>query len=259
MKKMLTAILACTLLLGACTNHGKKLKIEGSKGEVYYKGDGVTETDAKKLGDFLKEEQFFTNDKGASVQLTREGDEYTVRFVYDKKVYDTLKGAEEAFKLLAIRASKEVFGDKKVKIALASKTFKDFTSIPYDEALAKQLENPQPDDAGTTIVKEDFEHDSAGGVDFYWKGISDEESETIAKYIVENGSFAGGTAEIYMTKENDRYIIRFPVIAEARTNPAVLTKLEEVSRQIKDNVFADAAFSFCMTDERFTTIKKWDY
>ncbi len=258
MKKIILSLLV-VVSLTACTNYGKKVKVEGTKAEVYYKGEGVTEDDAKKTGEFLKSASLFNSGKGASVQITKEGEEYTIRLVYDKAVADTLKGIDEAFKLIAAQASKEVFGGKKVNIALANKSFKDFKTIPYDEAVAKSLETPTTTDGETVLTKADFDHDSAGDIDFYWKGISDEESKTIADYIVQNGSFAGGTAELYMTKEGDRYLIRFPVIESARTDATIISKLGEVSKQIKDNVFADAPFSFYMTDERYNTIKAWDY
>jgi len=259
MKKLLLGLLV-VMALGACSNYGKKVKVEGTNAEIYYKGDGVTEDDAKKTGEFLKGVSLFSSGKDASLQLTREGDVYTIRMVYDKKVADTLKGLDDAFKLIAAQASKDVFGGKKVNIALANKSFKDYKTIAFDEAVAKSLEEPAtPTDAGTVLTKEDFDHDSAGDVDFYWKGISDEESKTIADYIVQNGSFSGGTAEIYMTKENGRYIIRFPVIESAQNDPTVIAKIGEVSKQIKDNLFADAAYSFYMTDINFKTIKTWDY
>ena len=258
MKKFILASLI-TIGLMACSNYGKKIKVEGTKGEVYYKGDGVTESDAKKTGAFLKE-VFFTTDKAASVQISKEGEEYLLRFVYNKSVYDTLKGVDEAFKIIAAQASKEVFGGKKVNIALADDQFKDFKTIPYDEDIAKSLEKPAPASTDDAMVsRSNFDHDKAGGVDFYWKDISDEESKTIADYIVENGSFAGGTAEIYMTKEDGRYILRFPMIASARTDPAYISELEKVTKQIKDNVFANEPFSFYMTDEQLTTVKSWDY
>ncbi|MGB3154189.1 MAG: hypothetical protein WBB06_06305 [Chitinophagaceae bacterium] len=257
MKKIMLGLLVMVALT-ACTNYGKKVKVDGTKSEVYYKGDGVTETDAKNTGEFLKK-VFFTGDKAASVQITKEGEEYTIRFVYNKSVYDTLKGAEDEFKIIGVKASKEVFGGKKVNIALADDHFKDFKTIPYDEATAKSLEAPAPDKENVVLTKEDFEHDSAGGVDFYWKGISDDESKTIAEYIVKNGAFAGGTAEIYMTKEGDRYILRFPMIESARTDPAYITELDKVTKEIKDNVFPDVPFSFFITDELLTTVKSWDY
>ena len=218
----------------------------------------MTEDDAKKAGEFLKEE-FFSSGKEASVQLTKENEAYTIRFVYIKEVFDTLKGAEGAFKLIAAKASKELFAGKKVNIALANKNFEDYKTIPFDEEVAKSLNAPPPATDETALTKDDFDHDTMGGVNFYWKDISDEESKTIAEYIVKNGSFNGGTAELYMTKDGDRYIISYPMIESARNNPAYIAELDKVSRQIKDNVFADAAFSFRMTDERMNIVKAWDY
>jgi len=247
------------MALSACTNYGKKVKVEGTKAEIYYKGDGVTEDDAKKTGEFLKSVSLFNAGKEASLQLTRDGDVYTIRMVYDKTVADTLQGLDEAFKIIAAKASKEIFAGKKVNNSLANKSFKDYKTIPFDEAVAKSLEQPAPADGETVITKADFDHDTAGGVDFYWKGISDEESKTIADYIVQNGAFSGGTAEIYMTKSDDRFIIRFPVIESAQTDPTVIEKIGVISKQLKDNLFASVPFSFYMTDERFNTIKTWDY
>jgi hypothetical protein len=258
MKKILLILLAA-VSLSACTNYGKKIKVDGTKGEVFYKGDGVTEADAKKTGEFLKTQNYFTTDKGASVQISKEGEAYTMRFVYNKDVYDSLKGVEDAFKIIAVKASKELFGGKKVNIALANKTFEDFKTIPYDEATAKSMEEPKPSDDETVLKKEDYDHDAAGDVDFYWNGISDEESKKIADYIVKNGAFNGGTAEIYMTKDGDRYILKFPMIESARTDAAILASVEKVSKEIKDNVFADRPYSFFVTDENMNTVKSWDY
>ncbi len=231
--------------------------MEGTKGEVYYKGDGVTESDAKKTGAFLQTEGYFSADKGASVQLRKEGDEYVISFVYNKAVYDSLKVADDLFKLLGVKASKEVFNGKKVNIALANDHFKEYKTIPYDEATAKSLETPVSNPV--TFNLNGFDHSSVGDVDFYWKGISDEESKTIADYIIKNGSFSGGTAELYMTKEDDRYIIRFPMIESARTDPSVLATVEKVSKDIKDNMFPNVPFSFFATDEQLNTVKSWDY
>jgi hypothetical protein len=258
MKPIILSLLVA-LSLTACTNYGKKVKVEGTKGEVYYKGDGVTEADAKKTGEFLKE-QFFSSNKKASVQLTKDGEEYTIRFVYLKSVYDSLKGAEEAFKKVAIKASKELFAGKKVNIALANDHFEDYKTIPYDEALAKSMEAPPPVKEKPAYTKDDFDHDSEGGVNFYWtKDVSDKESKIIADYIVKNGAFTGGTAEIYMAKQDDRYILMFPIKESVRNDASYLATIEKVSKEIKDNAFANVPYSFYATDEQMHTVKAWDY
>ena len=255
--KPIILFLFVAVSFAACTNYGKKIKVEGTKGEVYYKGDGVTESDAKKTGKFLQQEGYFSAAKAASVQLRKEGDAYIISFVYNKAVYDSLKVADNLFKLLGVKASKELFDGKKVNIALANDHFKEYKTIPYDEETAKALETPVSNPA--TFNLNGFDHSSAGDVDFYWKGISDEESKTIADYIIKNGSFSGGTAELYMTKEGERYFIRFPMIESARTDPSILDTIGKVSKEIKDNVFANVPFSFFATDEQLKTVKAWDY
>jgi len=153
MKKIILILLA-GVMLTACSNHGKKVKVDGTKGEVYYKGDGVTEADAKKTGDFLKTQGYFTAENGSSVQVMKDGENYTMRFVYDKKIFETLEGAENAFKGLAIKAATEIFGGKKVTIALADKSFKDYKTIPYDEAMAKEMTTPAPTEENTVAPEE---------------------------------------------------------------------------------------------------------
>ena len=73
------------------------------------------------------------------------------------------------------------------------------------------------------------------------------------------GAFAGGTAEIYMTKEGDRYILQFPVKKEYRNDAEIIAEVEKVSKQIRENVFANNPYSFQMTDEKLNAIKSFDY
>ena len=252
MKKIILALLISATLF-SCKNNGKKIKVEGTNAEVYYK-EGVTENEAKNTGAFLKRE-FIQDNKAASMQVTKEGEVYTLRFVYEKSFYDTLKNADNLFKLMGAKASKEVFGGKKVTIALADEYFKDFKVLPFDEAIAKLLDEPAltPESLGY------YDHDEAAGVKFFWKDMTDTESKTIADYIAKNGAFAGGQSEIYMSKENNRYIIKFPMLAEALADPSYISQVDKVSKEIKENVFADQPYSFVVTDQQLKTAKTWDY
>jgi hypothetical protein len=264
MKKNIQPLFVLSLLLlsmlTACTNYGKKVKVDGTKAEVFYKGEGVTEADAKKVGDFLKDEGFLTKDKGASIQITKEGEAYVVRFVYNKEYYDKTVGLENVFKQYGIKMSKQIFDGKKVTIALADNKFSDFKTIPFDEVAAKTPETPAaPGNEVGNLTKGDFDHDKEGGVSFYWKDVSDNESKRIADYIVKNGAFANGAAEIYITMDGDRCILRFPVREEYRNDPAAIAELQKVSKEIKDNLFPNSPYSFQMTDERLNALKSFDY
>ena len=86
MKKILLLLLPLALVLASCNNYGKKITI--GKNEVYYKGDGVTESDAKKLGDFLKKADYFDDSVTKSVQITKQNNAFVVRFVVDKDKID---------------------------------------------------------------------------------------------------------------------------------------------------------------------------
>ena len=263
----LSVVLSLLLATGltSCNNHGKSVKIEGTKAEVFYK-EGATESDAKKVGEFLKTNGFLTNEKAASIQVVKENAAYTVRFVYNKEYYEKNKELESFFKTYGVTLSREVFNGEKVNIALADKWFKDFKTIPFEQTEEK---SPETVDAGLAPAappagladkeKDEFDHDSQGGVDFYWKGISDQESKRIADYVVQNGSFSGGTVELYMTKEGDRCILQFPVKEEYRTDPSYIAEVEKVAKQIKENVFANTPYSFQMTDGKLNPVKSFDY
>jgi len=241
-------------IFSGCTNNGKKVSVEGTKGEVYYV-DSATENEAQKLGNFLKQYGYFGNVKTASVQIDKKNDNYLITFVYDKDYYQKTQGLEDFFKNYTVRMSRELFDGKKVDIALADKYFKDFKNIPYDESAA----NAPANSPGATFNASDYNHQTVGDVNFYWKGLSNVESKPIVDYISQNGSFSGGTAEIYMTKEGDRYILKFPVKEEYQNDTSIISEIEKVSKEIKDNVFPNDPYSFKMTDVHLNPLRSFDY
>lgn len=259
MKQILIGLLVSILFM-ACSNHGTKVAIKGTKGEVLYKGDGVSEADAKKLGEFLKEEEYFNDKTDKSVQLrkAKNGDEYDVHFVVDEKKIKETPGIENSFLLMGIAISASVFDGKPVNVYLADENLKDFTTLSFDKKKASELKAEESSDDKVTSLK-DWEKEEAGGVNFYWKGISDEESKKIADFIVESKDFEGGTAELFVTKEGDRYVISFPMIESARNNPTYHDEVAKVTKKIKDNVFPNDPFTFHVTDETLKAVKSWEY
>jgi hypothetical protein len=248
------AAISFLFLFSACTNFGTKIKIEGTKGEVYYVNK-ATQTDALKIGNFLKQDGFFGDKKTASVQVDRKDDQYFVRFVYDKEFYAKTPWLDDFFKNYTQRMSKELFDGKKVDIALDDKYFHDFKKFPFNESAT----NAPAASLDEAFHKADYTHEAVGDVNYYWKGISNVESKSIVDYISSNGAFSGGTAEIYITKEGDRYVVRFPVKQEYRDDAATIAQVEKVSKEIKDNVFPNDPYSFKMTDEQLTSIRSFGY
>jgi hypothetical protein len=255
MKKtqLLLIFIASVFSITSCNNFGDKVNVEGTKGEVYFK-DGASQADARKLGDFLKSDGFFSDQRAASVQITKDGDNYLVRFVYNKDYYEKHPELDDFFKNYGARMSQELFEEKKVDIMLTDKYFKTFKNFPFNKSAAESTEH------GETNTYSDYHHETVGDVSFYWKGISDDESNVIKDYIVKNGSFAGGTSQIYITKEgDDHYTLKFPVKEGYRNDISYITKVEGIAKQIKDNVFAKTPYSFQITDENLNAVKTFDY
>lgn len=140
MKFLILSLLAVTVLT-ACTNYGKKVAIEGVKGDVYYKGDSVTEADARKLGTYLKDEVHYFNDAiNQSVQLMKaKTGGYDVRFAVDEDKLKANPEAAKAYQRIGAALSVQLYNNEPVNIFLADSHFKDLQSFPYDKNVVNDL------------------------------------------------------------------------------------------------------------------------
>ena len=137
--KLFIAFIA-VMTVTSCTNYGKKLKVEGTKGEVYYKGEGVTEAEAAATGKFLKEQNFFmADDKTRSVQISRKNNRIEARFVIDEKGIAQINNADEAFAELGALMSKNVFNNVPVDIIYTDNKFADKKTIAYKPEATVQV------------------------------------------------------------------------------------------------------------------------
>lgn len=139
MKKILPFLFL--LALAACKNYGKKVSPKDSKGEVYYKGEGVTESDAQKLADYLNNEvEYFNNTTRMSVQLTKaEGEGYDIRFVVNEE--KVKQNPEQVDKMADLGAalSIDIFNNKPVNVILTDDHFKAIKTMPFDAARVEKL------------------------------------------------------------------------------------------------------------------------
>ncbi|HMC98820.1 MAG TPA: hypothetical protein VKH37_01660 [Ferruginibacter sp.] len=128
MKQVSFFLIACCLFLVSCDNYGKKYSPDKSHG-VFYKGEGLTETHARKLYDYLLSIGYFTTGKDASVQITKSKDTFNVNFVCNK---DKLTPEmEEAFVIIGGSVSTSVFDGNPVSVKLCDKYLKPFKDLGY--------------------------------------------------------------------------------------------------------------------------------
>lgn len=110
----------------------KKINMVKAKGNglVYYRGRGVTKENAKKLGDYLVEINYFNGENKKMVFLTQKDGEYNVRFVVDrKKVKDNEKEVVHAFQVFQHLISLKVFNGQKSNVLLTDTKMKDMQNV----------------------------------------------------------------------------------------------------------------------------------
>jgi hypothetical protein len=126
MLKRICTLAMMVVLFAACSifsPYGKKVTINNSL-EIYIKGDSTTETDARKLGDYLtKTWKDITNKK--SFQLIKENGGYTVKMVVDTEKLKADSTLDISFMALRMLIADEVFKGSKVKLVLTDNKFKD--------------------------------------------------------------------------------------------------------------------------------------
>lgn len=158
MRKLFVLLAIATLVFTSCDDFGTKVAIN-DKSDVYYKGEGITEADAKNLGTLLSEMSFFSNTgEQKSVQLTKEKDTYFVRFVIDQNAYEKNKeAANSSFRLIQGVISESLFAGSPTKVVLTDNKFEDVAQIgeltTEEKETISQLNQPDTTATATTPTK----------------------------------------------------------------------------------------------------------
>ena len=109
---------------------------------VYYKGDGVTKEDAKKVGDFFTQIGLFKPDNEFDVQISadKEKDNLKIAYVVDKDKIATDK--ENGFMLISSSLSETVFNGKKMAVSLVDTRMDEIKSLGFTQP-AQTPQQPQ--------------------------------------------------------------------------------------------------------------------
>ena len=125
-------ILTTSLLTVACNNFGKKLMFK--KGELYYTKN-VNEADAKKLGDYLVSQDFFTDQKRITVQLDKRTETYLFRLVVLPEYVDKADYIDLWTNMSGV-LSRDVFNGSPVEIQFCNDRLESKRTIPAAPAAA---------------------------------------------------------------------------------------------------------------------------
>jgi hypothetical protein len=216
--------------LTSCDDYGKKVSV--GKNEVFYKGDGATETDAKKLGDFLKKADYFNDSATKSVQLTKQNDAYVVRLVVDKDKIDLNDQTQKnLFWIMQSEISEGAFGGAKTKIILADEKLKDIQPI------------------------EDLSKVTVRNLQIYLRGndVTEEQAKKVASLINDQKYFGDVEEAISLEKKNGIYVLNFVTKKEAyeQNKESLLPIYKMIQWLTSEEVFNNAKTEVNLSDPYF--------
>jgi hypothetical protein len=135
MKTYKTLLLVCFLSLGmaGCRQYGKEYKLDKNH-NVYYKGDGINEALAKKLAEYLKEQEYFQDSIESTVQVIKIKDTFNLNFVVDASKITS--GYENKFLLFGGFISEKVFDKAPVTIHLTNNRLEPFKNLGYAKPIS---------------------------------------------------------------------------------------------------------------------------
>ncbi len=125
------------------------------KHSVYYKGEGLTEADAKKAANYLHDLGYFANDNEASIQITSSKelkDTIGVHFIVQKD--KVTPEVETAFTSITADMANKIFNGKPVHLYLTDKYFDNVKDLGYVPPAQQQTEQKTDTE---TIKKTDDE------------------------------------------------------------------------------------------------------
>jgi hypothetical protein len=138
MYKLLTLITIVVLGLTSCNqNYGKEYKLD-DKHNIYYKGEGVDEALAKKLANYLKEQEYFQDSIHSTVQLVKVKDTFNLNFVVDATKITA--GYENNFLLFGAFISESVFNKAPVSISLTNNKLEPFKNLGFAKPISDTLQ-----------------------------------------------------------------------------------------------------------------------
>jgi hypothetical protein len=236
MKKFILPVLffGTVFYLISCSGLGTKLDFEGSS--VFYK-NGITEAEAKSLGDYLIKIKFFNSERQKSVQLDKDADTFLFKIVVGD---GSEKGDDIAvvMEAMAIDLSFGVFENKPVNVHLCDGYFKTLRVI---RASGKGY--------GTRI---DFDE----GVLYYTENIDKETATKLGAYLQKIQFFQGSQKGVQIDKNATNYIFRMVVKQDKLEDENTEFVVKALASSLSTGVFDSAAVDIHLCNDIFQVKKE---
>lgn len=222
------ALFVVIYLLGL--NHGTRLTFK--QGELYY-NEPVTQADARNIGEYLVQQQYFSDQKAVTVQLDQEQGRYRLGFVIDPARADD-RLAVIQFGVMGSDIAREALGGKPIEVALYDEHLKLIKVVPASTKLS-----------------------FGQGELYYTDPITMDEARGVGEYLVRQQFFSDQkAATVQLGQEQGTYQLRFVIDPSRAADLEVLDAFSELSRAIAKEALGGQSVVVHLCDEEFHTLKR---
>ena len=200
------------------------------KGELYYT-EPVNREEANRVGGYLLQQQYYSDEQESTVWLLQEGGKYRLRFVISQEY------AEDPFTALQFG----IFGNQIARDALAGKRIE----VEFADGQLNLIKTVPP----SAILK-------FGKSELYYsEPVTDAEANSVGNQLVEAGYFnEGRAASVHIARENDAFQLKFVINPSYKDNPGIKAAFTELSRGIASDALGGRPVVLHLCDGNFTTL-----
>lgn len=230
----------CSLRL--CDTSWKSLAIVtqgGLKGKSFAAGTlaygpGIPRESIDKLGKYLVDHAFFTDDAAKVMRIERNGDAYEFLMIKADGVELTPE-LQASFRYLSLELSVEAFDFAPVTVRLCGDGWKnEATFVELDHGPGLRF---------------------AGGVVFRGAGVDEAVAKQLGDYLVAEKFFTTGLKPVRVTKRGDVFEFRFVAGPEKVKDEAFHAIAKDFGAELSQGAFGGAATEVHLCDQDFKTLK----
>jgi hypothetical protein len=231
MKHIRLIIPAFLLMLAfwGCKNLGKEKIFNGVQ---LYHAEGVSDTLANSLGNYLISSQF-ADGRAKTVQITKTGDTYHFRFVV-KDGAEKDSSISQSTKYFASLLSADVFNGAPVRVEMCDNlmnTLKSFTSV----------------ELGKKKIVDGLEL-------YHTAAVTDAQADSLGSYLVATHFADGKSKTAQIAKSGATYQFRFVINPGVEKDPEYIKNSKVYGADISTGVFGGAPVELHLCDKYLNTL-----
>jgi hypothetical protein len=202
------------------------------QGELYY-GGSVTQDEARSVGEYLVQQEFFSDERRSVVQLYQVQGRYRLRFVIKSEHADDPITAI-GFGVLGSQIARDVLGGRPIEVGLSDDHFNPIRVVPSSAMIG--------------FGKSEL---------YYTEPVTAAEAYAVGDLLMQSGFFSDDTAtSVLIGQEDGAYQLKFVIDPSRGTDPEVKEGFLELSRGIAVKALGGRPVMLHLCDDHFRTLQR---